>query len=381
MRDTQKLSVILFLNNPDSGMLQQIATGEGKSLIIAVLAIIKALQGENVDIITSSSVLAVRDAQLFSDLYGMFGLSSAHNTSEMSIFRKDAYTQNQIVYGTVSAFQRDILLDDFHGEDVGIGARKRGFVIVDEVDSLLLDNGQNLLILSHQIPNMDSLEAVFVYIWNFVHSKDGRYGTEDDVKAVKEQMIDMVHGIIRKTDLHNLFPESTLKLALWGNMVEEKILGCDGRILIRDDIEQYSQNGSTNDHLQHKIDKLKLSVQDRDTLLCFLKDKVRESIILPAPKHLEKFIDLHLEVWIENAFLAKYMTLNDNYIIDCDRSDAASSLGPNVNIMDKDTGVEQYHSPWNNGLHQFLQLKHGTRISAEGLRAIYISNVAFFYKI
>ena len=59
LRSTQLMAIIIFLKTEDQGVLEQVSTGEGKSLIIVALAIVKkALQRENVDVITSSSVLA-----------------------------------------------------------------------------------------------------------------------------------------------------------------------------------------------------------------------------------------------------------------------------------------------------------------------------------
>ncbi len=72
------------------------------------------------------------------------------------------------------------------------------------------------------------------------------------------------------------------------------------------------------------------------------------------------------------------MAANDDYVVDVDRSEVALRSEPNVVIMDNQTGVEQYHSQWNNGLHQFLQMKHTTRVSTESLKAVFVSNVAFF---
>ena len=113
-------------------------------------------------------------------------------------------------------------------------------------------------------------------------------------------------------------------------------------------------------------------------ILCILKNIVRKGTEVFIPRELLSFVELHLEQWIRNALIARIMTVNEDYIIDIDRSDAAERCEPNVVIMDNQTGVEQYNSQWNCGLHQFLQLKHSCRISHESLKAVFMSNVTYF---
>ncbi|CAF4706127.1 unnamed protein product, partial [Didymodactylos carnosus] len=106
-----KLTIFAFIFNKKN-LLAQVSTGEGKSLIIATIMIIKCLLGEKGDIITSSSVLAERDANENEKLYNLFDISVSHNSSEDISQRQIAY-EKQIVYGDVSSFQRDYLLDHF----------------------------------------------------------------------------------------------------------------------------------------------------------------------------------------------------------------------------------------------------------------------------
>ena len=81
LRDSQLISVLLFLNAPSS-IIAQISTGEGKSLIIAVLAIIKVLQGWKVDVITSSTVLAKQGCKDQKSLFDMFKINVDHNSDD-----------------------------------------------------------------------------------------------------------------------------------------------------------------------------------------------------------------------------------------------------------------------------------------------------------
>ncbi|CAF3812652.1 unnamed protein product, partial [Rotaria sp. Silwood1] len=95
---------------------------------------------------------------------------------------------------------------------------------------------------------------------------------------------------------------------------------------------------------------------------------------LKIPSTLKNFVDRSLKTWISNAYCAKYIEDNDNYII----GDVESTKNGEILIMDKDTGVEQLNTRWSNGLHQFLQLKHCGKLSDESLKAVFISNMNFF---
>ena len=78
-RFTQIITVLLMIKTGDNGLLMQVATGEGKSLIVSMLAVIKCLQGHTVDIVTSSPILAKRDAIEMKPFYEMFDITVADN--------------------------------------------------------------------------------------------------------------------------------------------------------------------------------------------------------------------------------------------------------------------------------------------------------------
>jgi golgin subfamily B member 1 len=145
LRNTQILSVLLFCKTNEPLFLQ-IGTGEGKTWLIIAFAIMKVLYGEKVDIITSSNLLASRDAfdKINIKIYDLFGVSVGENCNEDDENRKSTYATKDVIYGSLSNFQRDYLLDKFYGKNITAG-RKHQTVIVDEVDSMLLDKG-NLLV-------------------------------------------------------------------------------------------------------------------------------------------------------------------------------------------------------------------------------------------
>ena len=137
LRDAQRVTIKSFLeNNEDRNRLAQVSTGEGKSLIVAAIAIYYVTKkGRKVDIITSNSVLAKRDSTESNgvvEIYKRFEVSVANNCSSSEEERKEAYCM-KVVYGTLSDYQRDHLLDVFYGRKIK-GHRSCDFIIVDEVD-------------------------------------------------------------------------------------------------------------------------------------------------------------------------------------------------------------------------------------------------------
>ena len=166
MTDSQILSCFIALNaNQAQGRLLKVATGEGKSTIVSVLAIINALKGKKVDIITSSPVLAERDAKEKDKLYKMFGLSCSDNNDKSIYIKgaKDCYKKD-IVYGEAAQFQFDTLRDK--NSSLGtLADRKCEVAIIDEVDSMLIDDSSKIARLSSTIAGLDQLQPIYHFLW------------------------------------------------------------------------------------------------------------------------------------------------------------------------------------------------------------------------
>ncbi|EFN83173.1 Protein translocase subunit secA 2, partial [Harpegnathos saltator] len=170
-------------------------------LIVVALSILKVLCGQKVDIITSSSVLAKRDSKINSDIYDLFSVSVSHNCDDDVENRKEVYSWKDIIYGELSGFQRDYLLDQFYGTNI-LGRRSFENVIIDEMDSMLLDKGNNMLYLSHDLPCLDKLESVYVYIWQpdlktnitIIDRDTGTEQTNSQWDEALHQFLQLKHG-------------------------------------------------------------------------------------------------------------------------------------------------------------------------------------------
>ena len=166
-RDTQILSLYKLIQSYRRGILLQVNTGEGKTCIVAMFAAYLALMGKKVDIISSSIILAERDAKEWSSFYALFKLNACSNlTKNDNQDRQKCYKYN-VVYGTVGSFASDILREEFLLECV-LSGRRNDAVIVDEVDCLLIDQSQSCTYLSHMVQGLHHLEPVLLMIWNEV---------------------------------------------------------------------------------------------------------------------------------------------------------------------------------------------------------------------
>ena len=105
--------------------------------------------------------------------------------------------------------------------------------------------------------------------------------------------------------------------------------------------------------------------------LCILIDN--GTIIIP--KYLFDFCKRKLKNWVRSAYEARFMDVDDQFIIDRRTKDSKTKQ---IFPIDKQTGIEQYNMKWTDGLSQFLELKYQRPLSTESLRAVFISNKRFY---
>jgi preprotein translocase subunit SecA len=131
-----------------SGAIAEMRTGEGKTLVATLAVYLNALEGKGVHVITVNDYLARRDAEWMSGIYGFLGLTTGiivHGVTDEE--RKEAYACD-ITYGTNNEFGFDYLRDNMKYSLDQMAQRGHHFAIVDEVDSILIDEARTPLIIS-----------------------------------------------------------------------------------------------------------------------------------------------------------------------------------------------------------------------------------------
>ncbi|WP_424045822.1 preprotein translocase subunit SecA, partial [Neisseria sicca] len=133
-----------------NGKIAEMRTGEGKTLVATLAVYLNALSGKGVHVVTVNDYLASRDAGIMAPLYNFLGLTVGVIIADMQPFdRQNAYGSD-ITYGTNNEFGFDYLRDNMVTDQYDKVQRELNFAVVDEVDSILIDEARTPLIISGQ---------------------------------------------------------------------------------------------------------------------------------------------------------------------------------------------------------------------------------------
>ena len=141
----------------NKGNITEMKTGEGKTLVATLPAYLNALTGKGVHVITVNDYLAKRDAEWMGQIYNFLGMTVGTVTSELNEDDKKAAYQADITYGTNNEFGFDYLRDNMKYNVDQLSQRGHYFAIVDEVDSILIDEARTPLIISGQVEDKTEL--------------------------------------------------------------------------------------------------------------------------------------------------------------------------------------------------------------------------------
>ena len=171
------------------GRIAEMRTGEGKTLMSTLAAYLNALSGEGVHVVTVNEYLAARDAEWMSPIYRFLGLTVGVIRNQQDSNEKRAAYACDITYGTNNEFGFDYLRDNLAFSLDDRVQRKLAFAIVDEVDSILIDEARTPLIISGPAEENDEL---YIKVNKLVPRLKKQIGEED--KHGQGQTPDFVPG-------------------------------------------------------------------------------------------------------------------------------------------------------------------------------------------
>ncbi|MBA3673999.1 MAG: preprotein translocase subunit SecA, partial [Chitinophagaceae bacterium] len=365
-----------------SGKIAEMATGEGKTLVSTLPAYLNALAGEGVHIVTVNDYLARRDSEWNGTIFEWLGITvdciDKHDPN--SDERRAAYNSD-IVYGTNNEFGFDYLRDNMvHSPDEMV-QRKHHFAMVDEVDSVLIDDARTPLIISGPVPKGDQQEFLALkprieiivnaqkkVTNNFlIEAKKKIAEGNDDPKDGGLALMRAWRGLPKNSALIKFLSEPGIKVKLQKS--ENFYLADQQRKMPEVDKELFF-------HIDEKNNQVELT--DKGISLITKSGEDPEFFILPdigvKLAEIEKS-----DLVAEDRLHQKELLLND-YSIKADRIHTVQQLlkaytlfdidveyvvmEGQVKIVDEQTGRILDGRRYSDGLHQAIEAKENVKIEA-----------------
>jgi preprotein translocase subunit SecA len=196
------------------GNIAEMKTGEGKTLVATMPAYLNALSGQGVHVVTVNDYLAKRDSEWMGSIYRLLGLSVGLIQGQMTPSqRRPAYTAD-LTYGTNNEFGFDYLRDNMAMRQVDMVQRGHHYAIVDEVDSILIDEARTPLIISGPVQDSAKWYVTFARLaprlrrdndYEVDEAKRTVAVTEDGVRRVEEALgIDNLYEHVHTPLVHHM---------------------------------------------------------------------------------------------------------------------------------------------------------------------------------
>lgn len=220
------------------GKIAEMKTGEGKTLVATLPACLNALEGKGVHIVTVNDYLAKRDTEWMEPIYNFLGLTVGTIQHEKNDAERQAAYRSDITYGTNNEFGFDYLRDNMKFRLSDLVQRKHPYAIVDEVDSILIDEARTPLIISG--PTQEST-ALYYKVDNLIRrfNKGKHFQVDEKTRTVSIQEdgvseaekflnianlydlahMDFVHHINQSLKAHHLFKRDVDYMVTEGKVV------------------------------------------------------------------------------------------------------------------------------------------------------------------
>lgn len=195
--DVQMIGAVIL----HQGKIAEMKTGEGKTLTATLAVYLNALSGNGVHVVTVNDYLARRDAALMGRLYGFLGLTTGVIVNGISREERRAAYAADISYGTNNEFGFDYLRDNMAFSREEVSQRGHNFAIVDEVDSILIDEARTPLIISGPAEQATQLYTQVDALIKQLDPADYEKDEKDKAVSLTEEGMEHIEELLRQAGL------------------------------------------------------------------------------------------------------------------------------------------------------------------------------------
>ena len=366
------------------GKIAEMATGEGKTLVATLPVFLNALTGNGVHVVTVNDYLAKRDSEWMGPLYMFHGLSvdciDKHQPN--SDARRQAYLAD-ITFGTNNEFGFDYLRDNMAISPKDLVQRQHNYAIVDEVDSVLIDDARTPLIISGPVPKGDDqlFEQLRPQVERLVEAQKKlatQYLADAKRLIASNDKKEQEEGFLALYRSHKCLPKNK---ALSKFLREQ---GIKAGMLKTDEIYMEQNNKrmhEVTDPLYFVIDEKLNSVDLTDKGVDLISGNSADPTFFVLPDITAQLSELENEKDLtDEERLAKKDALMTNFAIKSERVHTINQLlkaytmfekddeyvviDGQVKIVDEQTGRIMEGRRYSDGLHQAIEAKEGVKVEA-----------------
>ena len=367
------------------GRIAEMATGEGKTLVATLPVFLNALTGNGVHVVTVNDYLAKRDSEWMGPLYMFHGLSvdciDKHEPN--SDARRNAYLAD-ITFGTNNEFGFDYLRDNMATQPADLVQRAHNYAIVDEVDSVLIDDARTPLIISGPVPrSADQMFEQYRPLVERLVETQKKLATEYLAEARKliysNDKEEVTKGYLSLFRTHKALPKNKPLIKLLSEPgVKTGLLKTEEYY-----IEQNNKRmPEATEPLYFVIDEKNNSVELTDKGIELITGNAQDQTLFILPDIASEMSELENDTQLTNEErMAKKDELLANYAIKSERIHTINQLlkaytmfdrdveyvvteDGQVKIVDEQTGRIMEGRRYSDGLHQAIEAKERVKVEA-----------------
>ena len=342
------------------GRIAEMRTGEGKTLVATLPSYLNALTGKSVHVVTVNDYLAKRDAEWMGKVHKFMGLTVGVIVPGMDDDEKREAYKADIVYGTNNEFGFDYLRDNLKTDLSKMVQRDLSFAIVDEVDSILIDEARTPLIISGKGEKSSDL---YVQVDKFVRTLSG--GFDDELKEEEDEAFRAAREAAKENKGKKKNKKALAEAAAEDDSEEEEYADYTKMTLEEQANYEAAQEEKRRIAAQNAPEGKKALAKNKDwDYIVNRKDKTVELTDSGAQKaerffridNIAEIAHADLNHHIQQALKAhKLFKRDEDYIVN----------DGEVIIVDEFTGRLMIGRRYSDGLHQAIEAKEGVEVRSE----------------